>query len=706
MTAWGFRDEMGLPSGGLPREYFAHERSQSSGAVPALHSSEELGMKRTRKKWTQEETQMLVDGCNAHGVGNWKAILSDPKLTFESGRTPVDLKDRFRTYFPDAYRQHYPNAKTHLSDKIRSALPNGGSLFEKTRTKRRRPFSSEEDDALRRGYEKHGTLWAQIAQDPVFQSQQRRSTDLRDRFRNAFPDLYEAAGYKPRTPSKKVAGSVRSVDSSAKQDHARSRAARRRLTYPGMLQGGNATPASDCVDYSSADEDTHPHAMDTVQTSCASSSRIQLARNVSAASAVSDPSQRDLDFPRAPPRRSTSPLPDHDSISLSSQSYLLSGPASPSSPRHRILPPDTVSRDDDEAKVAWSSLNWLAQDSQRLNAHAPLTASSLFSANMFGSFASSPHDVLDRYDLYSSPLSSSANTFGDYVSEMGPGGSFSEADMDLNAFAGPASSMGFTHHSQVAGDLIFASHHGGHLQHGHGFSLYDQNRMPYAAVGAAPDPLAHVADSTLGLSNVPFTPDPTPSDSRAPYDPLPLDPALNPDAIPLALLNQTGHDLAGLADAFTPSFTVSPAELSRDPSAQLGAEATAASLAPSQLAPARPSSQPHPLSSFISADTTARGTNPVHGSMPNLARRPSPAMHLRSTSQPPMEQRLLDVRRNPLPSFTTTLSPPTATRDDLMQDLWHRSPESYQLPFLDLHYYGVADSHPSSSSPGRAADTH
>ncbi|KAJ7024704.1 hypothetical protein C8F04DRAFT_1301918 [Mycena alexandri] len=28
-----------------------------------------------------------------HGVGNWKAILSDPTLTF-AGRSPVDLKDR------------------------------------------------------------------------------------------------------------------------------------------------------------------------------------------------------------------------------------------------------------------------------------------------------------------------------------------------------------------------------------------------------------------------------------------------------------------------------------------------------------------------------------------------------------------------------------------------------------------------------------
>jgi hypothetical protein len=41
-------------------------------------------------------------------------------------------------------------------------------------------------------------VWAAIVKDPVFQDQARRSTDLRDRFRNAFPELYQAAGYKPR----------------------------------------------------------------------------------------------------------------------------------------------------------------------------------------------------------------------------------------------------------------------------------------------------------------------------------------------------------------------------------------------------------------------------------------------------------------------------------------------------------------------------
>lgn len=100
-------------------------------------------------------------------MGNWKIILNDPEFTFHN-RSPVDLKDRcvallhvdscswrgsFRTYYPDAYKQHYPNAKTHLSSKVRSALPDGSSIFEKTRSKKRRPFTPEEDEALKRGYD-------------------------------------------------------------------------------------------------------------------------------------------------------------------------------------------------------------------------------------------------------------------------------------------------------------------------------------------------------------------------------------------------------------------------------------------------------------------------------------------------------------------------------------------------------------------------
>lgn len=47
----------------------------------------------------------------------------------------------------------YPNAKTHLSHRVRGKTTDGKSIFEKGKTKERRPFSHAEDEALKRGYD-------------------------------------------------------------------------------------------------------------------------------------------------------------------------------------------------------------------------------------------------------------------------------------------------------------------------------------------------------------------------------------------------------------------------------------------------------------------------------------------------------------------------------------------------------------------------
>lgn len=160
------------------------------------------GSRPAKLKWTEDETQALVEGCNKHGVGSWTQILSDAELLPRfSDRTPGDLKDRFRTYFPDSYHEMYPNAKTHWGNQSRGKAPDGRSIFEKGKVKERRPFTEEEDRALLRGYKLYGSHWALIARDPAFKNQ-RRSTDVRDRFRNAFPEEYARAGYKPRSKAK------------------------------------------------------------------------------------------------------------------------------------------------------------------------------------------------------------------------------------------------------------------------------------------------------------------------------------------------------------------------------------------------------------------------------------------------------------------------------------------------------------------------
>lgn len=96
-SAWSFRDDTGL---GTSNNVQSTTKTKSKirkldkdYAAIELVLGEEPESKKLRKKWTQEETQMLVEGCNKHGVGNWKTILNDPELKFDN-RSPVDLKDR------------------------------------------------------------------------------------------------------------------------------------------------------------------------------------------------------------------------------------------------------------------------------------------------------------------------------------------------------------------------------------------------------------------------------------------------------------------------------------------------------------------------------------------------------------------------------------------------------------------------------------
>ena len=113
----------------------------------------------------------------------------------------VSCPPRFKPHFPEAHDQHYPNAAFHHSSQTCASLRDGETHFEIARSEQRRPFTEEEDRALRAGYGGHGTIWAQIVKDSIIQEQRRLSVDLRDLL-NLFPGLYEGAR-EPRTLPKK-----------------------------------------------------------------------------------------------------------------------------------------------------------------------------------------------------------------------------------------------------------------------------------------------------------------------------------------------------------------------------------------------------------------------------------------------------------------------------------------------------------------------
>jgi hypothetical protein len=194
---------------------------------------------RARKKWTEEETNNLLLGVHKHGVGNWADILEDKTFLF-NGRSGSDLKDRWRTCCPAELRGKVPNAmkssQTTESGNRRGGQPKSKSSlmsenilideddattgepnaetprrsrahrkkledlaqlgiegpFRKSRRRERRPFSEDEDRQILEGYNLHGPAWTSIQRDPQFQLQSRKPTDLRDRFRNKYPEKFRS----------------------------------------------------------------------------------------------------------------------------------------------------------------------------------------------------------------------------------------------------------------------------------------------------------------------------------------------------------------------------------------------------------------------------------------------------------------------------------------------------------------------------------
>lgn len=204
---------------------------------------------RVRKKWTEHETKYLLLGVKKHGVGRWTDILEDPEFKFD-GRTGVDLKDRFRTCCPielrgksqnslkggqssenptksvtvakpksglseniegdsSANRQHdtteTADASAQISQKSRSHRKKLADLaelgiegpFRESQRRERRPFSEEDDREILEGYTIYGPAWTRIQRDPRFHLHNRQPVDLRDRFRNKYPEKFRT-GHDPQ----------------------------------------------------------------------------------------------------------------------------------------------------------------------------------------------------------------------------------------------------------------------------------------------------------------------------------------------------------------------------------------------------------------------------------------------------------------------------------------------------------------------------
>ena len=208
---------------------------------------------RKRTKWSQKETEDLLTGVSRFGIGRWKKILECDDFQFQ-GRTAVDLKDRFRVCRPGeglkarkvttpektAVRRQkkdelpsIPTASTgtHLglsnsqtaSEKKDPANESASSKTEvygpflKSKRRERREFSEEDDKNLLKGFTRYGSVWHKMRDDFELGFGMRHPTDLRDRFRIKYPDLFAQAGKKLK-PKEEQALKHR-AEKNAKQVH-------------------------------------------------------------------------------------------------------------------------------------------------------------------------------------------------------------------------------------------------------------------------------------------------------------------------------------------------------------------------------------------------------------------------------------------------------------------------------------------------------
>lgn len=70
-----------------------HEAPKNHKSVSSMRAARKKQSTMSRKKWTDAETDQLLQGVAMFGVGRWKKILYHPDFTFTT-RTAVDLKDR------------------------------------------------------------------------------------------------------------------------------------------------------------------------------------------------------------------------------------------------------------------------------------------------------------------------------------------------------------------------------------------------------------------------------------------------------------------------------------------------------------------------------------------------------------------------------------------------------------------------------------
>lgn len=568
---------------------------------------------------------------------------------------------------------------------------------------------------MKAGYDKHGTVWATIVKDPIFQEQNRRSTDLRDRFRNAFPDLYQAAGYKPRTSAKKKKGETPQPVRAATDDQLGSSSApgpvrrKRRHTTQGLFRGGTksvpeSTTCSEDEESSDGEEETPGTILRDAalsvppDESATTSESFQNEIDMQAIDPLADP----LSIPDFIPSSSLSEMTDSSQSQTWSSSIdtpLHSGAwstapnaASPTSPHLSsadYFPNQSpFNRRGDGAgvmigKSAWGSQDWLSSN-PRLEPSASSSSSSYLGglspapSSPF-SFGHLSHGVLDRYDLFPTSFAH------DFASEVGAGdthSTFSDPEMI------PSSFHGFTHHSNYAGDLIFGARTHQPPQpfdYGPGFGfgsaglgLSGMQQPPATGL----HPMQMHTPALPGIDEIELTS--ITLDDNNMQEPMEetVDTAIPKDN------QRSGMNLPDLS-----AFSLPPQTLEEIVGLTQEMHATPPGTPQTNTRPMRSHTHMHMTTSHnrsVSVPPSER-----HAAVPRAAQ--TQIMRSRPLLSPPRSLSLMDLLPlqppDTMPSHSQPFNPSSYSADS-----WRPPGDMYDLPFLDLHYHTSTGNNPLNDS--------
>lgn len=132
----------------------------------------------------KSKTALLLEDILADPSEEGYQTREEPVLARSSSQTTLGQAESDSTTKPKKSRAHRKKIEDLQAMGIHGP-------FKKSHRRERRPFTQQDDDQILEGLQLYGPAWTKIQRDPRFDLSTRQPTDLRDRVRNKYPDMYK-----------------------------------------------------------------------------------------------------------------------------------------------------------------------------------------------------------------------------------------------------------------------------------------------------------------------------------------------------------------------------------------------------------------------------------------------------------------------------------------------------------------------------------